>query len=62
MTNEQLEEVYKANMPIGHMTALRAVYNQGWYEGAGQTPTNIDKSRDVAKPSVIIRYTGRVDK
>lgn len=62
MTNDQIEEIYKANAGVGHLTAMRAVYNQGWYEGAGQTPTAVDKSINVAKPTVIIRYTSRLDK
>jgi len=62
MTNDQIEEIYKANVGIGHLTALRAVYNHGWYEGAGQTPTTADKSINVAKPTTIIRYTTRLDR
>lgn len=63
MTNEQLEAVYKANIEIGHLTALRAVYTQGFYAGAGQTPTasSPDKSKDQAAPTAVVRFGKRID-
>lgn len=63
MTNAELEEIFKQNINISYITALRAVYNQGWYEGAGQTPTaaSPDKSKAAAKPTAIIRHNSRID-
>lgn len=60
MTNDDLEQIYKQNSGVSHLTALRAVYTQGWYEGAGQTPVSVDKSVDVAKPTVIVRFIRRI--
>lgn len=56
MTYAQLEAIYKANVGMSVEQALRAVWNAGWYEGAGVTPTatSPDKSKGVTKPVAII--------
>ena len=63
MTNVELEAIYKTNMDIGHLTALRAVYTHGFYAGAGTTPTatSPDKSKDQAPPAVILKFRSRID-
>lgn len=63
MTNEEIERIYKENLGVGHLTALRMIYNHGWYEGAGQTPTarSDDKSKAVSAPTTIMRARGRID-
>ncbi|HEV2390086.1 MAG TPA: hypothetical protein VGS04_05105 [Nitrososphaerales archaeon] len=45
MTLAQLEAIYKANIDIGHLEALEAVYVHGYYNGAG---TSIGASTPVA--------------
>lgn len=37
MTLAQLESVYKANVGVGHLEALEAVYTQGYCAGKGTT-------------------------
>ncbi len=63
MTNAQLEAIYKANIGKGHVTALSAVYTQGWYAGAGTTlPVNgaaQDKAGMAAAPATIVSMTHR---
>lgn len=62
MTNEELEAIYKENIGNDHVTALRMVYNHGWYAGAGQTPTasSEDKSKSATKPTAIIKAARKV--
>lgn len=48
MTLAQLESIYKANIGIGHLEALEAVYAQGYCAGAGTTVTS-----DTAKASIV---------
>jgi hypothetical protein len=42
---------------MSHEQGFRAVWNAGWYEGAGVTPTETspDKSKAAAKPVAIIK-------
>jgi len=56
MTFDQLEAIFKANNTMSREQALRAVWNAGWYEGAGITPTatSPDKSKGATKPVAII--------
>lgn len=63
MTNTEIEAIYKENIGLGHLTALRMVYTHGWYDGAGQTPTasSPDKSKIASAPTAIIRARSRVD-
>lgn len=63
MTNQELEAIYKENIGLGHITALRMVYNHGHYDGAGVqiTANSADKSKAAAKPSAIIKAKGRID-
>jgi hypothetical protein len=35
VTLAQVEALYKANIQIGHLEALEAVYVHGYYDGAG---------------------------
>lgn len=39
MTLAQLEAVYKANIGVGHLEALEAIYTQGYCAGKGTTVT-----------------------
>lgn len=39
MTLQQLEAIYKANIGVGELEALEAVYTQGYLDGAGGTVT-----------------------
>lgn len=57
MTNEQLESIYKANIDQGHIAALKAVFNHGYYDGAGLavTANSVDVVRARAAPSAIIK-------
>lgn len=57
MTNDEINDIYKAAVAVSRNAALRAVYNAGWYAGAGQTPTagSEDKSAKVAKPSAVVQ-------
>lgn len=52
-----MEAIYKANLDLSQEHALRAVWNAGWYEGAGVTPsvTSPDKSKAAPKPAAIIK-------
>lgn len=45
------------------MTALRAIWNAGWYEGAAVTPkaTSPDKSCAASKPVAIIKQAHSSD-
>lgn len=63
MTNTQLELIWKANIDLSRLSAMRAIYNAGWYEGAAVTPTTTspDKSCAVAAPAAIIRQRHVVD-
>lgn len=63
MTNAQIEAIYKANLGNGHLTALAAVYTQGWYGGAGTTlPTSgpaLDRAGSAAAPTSIVSLNHR---
>ena len=58
MTNAQLEAIYIANIGKSRMTALQAIYTQGWYAGAGVTvPTAKDplnKAQSATAPTTIV--------
>lgn len=57
MTKDEIQEIYKAGAETNHVNGLRAIFNAGWYIGAGQTPssTSVDKSVSAAKPAVIVK-------
>lgn len=61
MTLAQLEAIYKANLGVGPLEALEAVYVQGYYDGAGtsvnaQTPVaGVVASRTA--PTTIVKLT-----
>ncbi len=57
MTLTELETIYKANMDVGHMAALEAVYSQGYYDGAGITvsASTPEISRSRPKPATIVK-------
>lgn len=63
MENTEIEAIYKENLGLGHQTALRMVFNHGWYAGASQTPVvgSPDKSKAAAAPTTIMRATRRID-
>lgn len=61
MTLAQLEAIYKANLGVGPLEALEAVYVQGYYDGKG---TSVSSSTPVAgivasrtAPTTIIQMT-----
>jgi hypothetical protein len=57
MTNAELIGIFKTNLEESFMAAVRGVYNAGFYEGAGITPTatSPDVSRTKAKPAAVVR-------
>ena len=58
MTNAELEAIYKSNIGKSRMTALQAIYTQGWYAGAGVTvPTAgnaLNKAQSATAPTTIV--------
>lgn len=56
MTNDQIEDIYKAGLKDGKTAGLRAVWNAGYYQGAGITPTaaGTDFSLQAAKPAAVV--------
>lgn len=56
MTNDQIHNIFKAASGISLTAGLRAIWNAGWYEGAGQTPTanSEDKSLKASKPVAVV--------
>lgn len=63
MTNDEIEAIYKENLPNGHITALRILFTHGVLAGQGVTPTATSKdvSAVTAKPAAIIRAGRRID-
>jgi hypothetical protein len=59
MTNADIDSLYRENIDISHLAALRAVFNAGYYAGAGITPTaqTPEQSRISAKPAVRVKVT-----
>lgn len=56
MTLAQLEAIYKANIGIGPLEALEAVFTHGYFAGAGLTPSATSASvvPSTAAPTTII--------
>lgn len=56
MTNSEIEDIYKQALANGRISALRAVWNAGWYQGASVTPTatSADRSLTIPKPVAVI--------
>lgn len=61
MTNAQLEAIFKAGATDSFMAGLRSVWNAGWYEGKGLTPTatSADQSLAVSKPVAVVKAQKR---
>lgn len=59
MTNAELQSLYTENLDISHLAALRAVFNAGYFQAAGITPTTQtpDQSRTSTKPAVRLHVT-----
>jgi hypothetical protein len=57
MTNDQLLYIFKQNLDQSEIAALRGVYNAGYCEGAGVTPsaTLEDFSRSKAAPAAVVK-------
>ena len=57
MTNDDIVKIFKANIDESLIAALRGVYNAGYYEGAGLTPTatSVDQSKVKAKPTAVVK-------
>lgn len=56
MTNTDIDNIFKAALGDGHVAALRAVWNAGWYEAKAITPTasSADQSIQPAKPVAVV--------
>lgn len=59
MTNTDINALYQGNIDISHLAALRAVYNAGYFAGAGITPTPMtaDQSRTASVPTAKLKVT-----
>ena len=57
MTNAELMTIFKANNDESLLAAIRGVYNAGYYEGAGITPTatSPDVSKTKPLPAAIVK-------
>ena len=55
MTNDQILFMYRQNLGASQTAALRAIYNAGYCEGAGITPTATmqDYSKAKTLPTAI---------
>lgn len=51
MTLAQLESIYKANIGVGPLEALEAVYTHGYFDGAGLTISTTSASVVPARPA-----------
>lgn len=47
MTNTDLENLYRDMSGLSHVGALRYIYDLGFYDGAGVTPTSIHSEPSV---------------
>jgi hypothetical protein len=56
MTNDDIVKIFKTNSSESFIAALRGVYNAGYYEGAGLTPTatSVDQSKLKSKPTAVV--------
>jgi hypothetical protein len=60
MTNVQIENIYRAGLATGnHASALRAVWNAGWYEKAGITPTASSADQSIQPSAPVAVVTGK---
>lgn len=57
MTNSDLDAIWKANIDNGRFTAMKALWNHGYCQGASVTPsaTTPDLAAATAKPTAIIK-------
>ena len=57
MTNAEIIAIFKANIDESLVAALRGVYNAGYYEGAGVTPSaaSVDQSKVKSKPTAVVK-------
>lgn len=57
MNNDEITKIFKTNIDESFVAALRGVYNAGYYEGAGVTPsaTGVDQSKVKAKPTAVVK-------
>jgi hypothetical protein len=57
MTNDQLLFIYKQNLDVSIIAALKGVYAAGYHEGAGLTPTanGIDFAAIKTAPACVIK-------
>lgn len=56
MTNIELEDLFKQASLDSSVSALRAIWNAGYYSGSGKTPVagGTDFSIAAVKPSVLV--------
>jgi len=59
MGNECLDNIYKSSLGLSHAAGLRAVFNAGYYAGAGKTitPDCPDVSHDAEEPEMNVVIT-----
>ena len=57
MTNDQLLFIYKQNLDVSIIAALKGVYAAGYHEGAGLTPTanGVDYSATKTAPVAVVK-------
>lgn len=57
MTNDDITKIFKTNIDESFVAALRGVYNAGYYQGAGVTPTatSVDQSKVKATPVAVTK-------
>ena len=57
MTNDQLLSIYKQNLDVSTIAALKGVYAAGYHEVAGLTPTSngIDFSATKSAPVCVVK-------
>ena len=57
MTNDQLTFIYKQNIDTSFIAALKGLYNAGYHEGAGLTPTanGTDYAATKSLPTTIVK-------
>jgi hypothetical protein len=57
MNSAQLEKIYRDNVSVSHIAALKAVYNAGWCADHGETPSDStsDASEKQTAPTSYVK-------
>ena len=56
MTSQQIEAIYRENLGLGHVSALRAVFTQGYCLGAAIANSRDDLTPIPAEPSPTVKF------